>query len=144
LFQDRKKQSWHSVLHFLAHGKNVSCLCSPESNYRQKKCFRAETGKWSQCHADLIIQRGKTAICFVNRESVAHFIFFLPTMLSQGCHKATWISQTWLFDLCRQLYPSYKVRLGCSDTPSSPRLYFFNQCLWYLLGRNYYWCKPSF
>jgi hypothetical protein len=45
-------------------------------------------------------------------------------MLSQGCQKATWISQMWLFALCWQLYPSYKVRIGCFDTPSSPRLYF--------------------
>jgi hypothetical protein len=51
--------------------------------------------------------------------------FLLPAMLSQGCHKATWISQTWHFALCWQLYPNYKVRIGCSDTPSSPRLYFF-------------------
>jgi hypothetical protein len=51
-------------------------------------------------------------------------------MLSQGCHKATWISQTWLFALCRQLYPNYKVRIGCSNTPSSPQLYFFDQIEW--------------
>jgi hypothetical protein len=51
--------------------------------------------------------------------------FLLPAMLSQVCHKATCIRQTWLFALCRQLNPSYKVRMGCSDTPSSPRLYVF-------------------
>jgi hypothetical protein len=50
--------------------------------------------------------------------------FLLPAMLSQGCPKATWISQTWLFALCRQLYPNYKVRIGCSHTPSNHRLYF--------------------
>jgi hypothetical protein len=54
------------------------------------------------------------------------FVVVVSAMLSQGCHKATWISQTWLFALCRQLYPSYKVRIGCSDTPSSPRHLFKN------------------
>jgi hypothetical protein len=63
-------------------------------------------------------------------------IFLLPAMLSQGCHRVTWISQTWLFALCRQLCSSYKVRIGCTDTPSSPRLYFsLNKYFWYSLGR---------
>jgi hypothetical protein len=55
------------------------------------------------------------------------FFFFLfvasyaESRLSQGNLNQPDVA----FCFCRQLYPNYKVRIGCSDTPSSPRLYFF-------------------